>query len=467
MASAWWRRFHARHLAGEGGVLELLPIAVPMFLSSVFDMLQMMIDRVFLAHVGKVQQAAAMSGGVTSWMCLCLFAGMIGYSSALVAQYCGAGARDDAARVFWQAIRLSFLCYPLVLLVDFLVANCTPVFSGHSPLEQALETRYFWYMAFGSILALVRFALGSFFAGIGRTGIVMAANAVAMVVNVVANWALIFGHCGFPALGLDGAAIGTLVSGALMCAMLAAAFLKVAGSPEYRGSGAAARRRDAGLLAKLVRYGLPQGVENLLGCMSFVVLVTSFHRYGEDMAAATTIAFNWDGMSFHPLLGIQVGVTTLVGRAMGRERPDVAARVGHSGFKVGLAYAFFMVAVFSAVPQLLVGIFTPDGEDLDYAKVREYAVPMLRLVGLYLVTDAVQLMSAGVLRGAGDTFWSMVITMCRDWTVAASVLVCVHLLGLGPMQTWTAFVGTVVVCSVPLFLRYRSGKWKTLRIIKD
>lgn len=467
MEDTCWRRFHARHLAGDGGILALLPIAVPMFVSNVFDMLQMMVDRLFLAHVGKVHQAAAMSGGVTSWMCICLFAGMIGYSSALVAQYCGAGSREDAVRVFWQAIRLSVLCYPLVLLVDFLVAGCSPVFSGHSPLETELETRYFWYMAFGSILAPLRTALASFFAGIGRTRVVMVANAVAMVVNVVANWALIFGHFGLPALGLDGAAIGTLVSGTVMTAILAVEFCKVVRSPEYRAAGAGARRWDGGLLGKLVRYGLPQGVEGLLGCMSFVVLVTSFHRYGEDMAAATTIAFNWDGMCFHPLFGIQVGVTTLVGQALGRERPDVAARVGHSGFKVGLAFALFMVAVFSAMPQLLVGVFTPDGEGLDYAKVREYAVPMLRLVGLYLVTDAVQLMSAGVLRGAGDTFWSMVITMCRDWAVAATVLVCVHCLNCGPMQTWAAFVGMVVVCSVPLFLRYRSGKWKTLRIIKD
>ncbi len=456
--------FKKNHFYGPGGIMELLPIAIPMFLSSMFDMLMMLIDRLFLSHVGIVHQAAAMGGGMTSWMCVTLFVGVVGYASALVAQYYGAGQRQNCVSVVWQALRLSAISYPIVLLAGFLVIRYAKVFDAHSTLERTLETRYFWYMAFGSIISLSRFALGSFFSGIGRTRIILIANSIALFVNVIANWLLIFGHCGFPRMELDGAAIGTLLSGSATVLVLATAFFLMTRLPEYRGHKLRAFNKDH--LWKLIRYGVPQGTENLLAMIAFVVMIANFHRYGDDMAAATTIAFNWDGLSFHPLIGIQVAVTTLVGQAMGKEKPELAVRVSYSGFKVAIVYAACMVVTYMSIPHLLVGFFTPESSGLDYTQVRTYAIPMLRLVGFYLITDAVQMISSAVLRGAGDTFWSMVITFCRDWGMAAIILVCVHQLDFGPLQTWTALVVMAVLFSAPMFIRYKIGHWKKLRIIK-
>ncbi|MBR4673115.1 MAG: MATE family efflux transporter [Victivallales bacterium] len=454
-----------KHFYGPGGILELLPIAIPMFLSSMFDMLMMLIDRLFLSHVGIVHQAAAMGGGMTSWMCVTLFAGVVGYSSALVAQYYGAGQRQNCVSVVWQAFRLSLISYPLVLLSGYVVLHYGKVFDAHSTLERGLETRYFWYMAFGSIISLLRFALGSFFSGIGRTRVILIANSIALFVNIIANWLLIFGHWGLPRLELDGAAIGTLLSGVSNVLVLAVAFFLSTHLPEYRNPKLRAFNKDH--LWKLIRYGVPQGVENLLAMIAFVVMIANFHRYGDDMAAATTIAFNWDGLSFHPLIGIQVAVTTLVGQAMGKEKPELAVRVTRSGFKVAITYAACMVVTYMTFPRLLVGFFTPESSGLDYTQVREYAIPMLRLVGFYLITDAVQMISSAALRGAGDTFWSMVIIFCRDWGTATVILICVHLLGFGPLQTWTALVVMAVLFSAPIFLRYKMGHWKKLRIIKQ
>ena len=125
-----------------------------------------------------------------------------------------------------------------------------------------------------------------------------------------------------------------------------------------------------------------------------------------------------------------------------------------------------MVVTYMSIPHLLVGFFTPESSGLDYTQVREYAIPMLRLVGFYLITDAVQMISSAVLRGAGDTFWSMVIIFCRDWGTASVIVICVHLLAFGPLQTWTALVVMAVLFSAPIFLRYKLGHWKKLRIIK-
>ena len=361
--------FKKNHFYGPGGILELLPIAIPMFFSNMFDMLMMLIDRLFLSHVGIVHQAAAMGGGVTSWMCVTLFVGVVGYASPLVAQYYGAGQRKNCVSVIWQAVRLSLLSYPLVLLIGYLVLRFGDVFGSHSELERTLETRYFWYMSFGTIISLMRFAFGSFFSGIGRTRVLLLANSVALFVNIFANWLLIFGHWGLPRLELDGAAIGTLLSGGSTLAILIGTFFVMTRLPEYRGHKL--RALNKGQLWKLIRYGVPQGIENLLAMVAFVVMIANFHRFGDDMAAATTIAFNWDSVSFHPLIGIQVAVTTLVGQAMGKENPELAARVTRSGFKVGIAYAACMVVTYMSIPRLLVGVFTPESSGLDYTQVRE------------------------------------------------------------------------------------------------
>lgn len=456
---------HKKHFDGPGGILELLPIAIPMFLSSMFDMLMMFIDRLFLSHVGVVHQAAAMSGGITSWMVVSFFVGIVGYSSTLTAQYFGAGQKYNCVRMVKQALWCAIVSYPLILLVDCLV-NISPVFSGHSELEQTLERRYFWYMAFGSVNALARFVFGSFFTGIGRTKVLMAANIVALVVNVVANWILIFGHLGCPALGLDGAAIGTIMSGAAAALLLMAAYWRTRRHPEWE-DGRNPPLFEVDKLYKLVRYGLPQGGENVLGMVCFVFLVASFHSYGDDMAAATTIAFNWDSFSFHPLIGIQVAVSTLVGQAMGAGLPDRAVRVAHSGFKVAVAYAACMLILFVCCTRALVGVFTPESSGLDYTQVREYAVPMLRLAGLYLLTDALLLIASGTLRGAGDTFWCMVIHFTNNVMMTIVIMLCVHILRLPPLRVWMYFVIMGALSSATILARYKYGSWKTLRIIEN
>lgn len=462
--SKFFSKFHERFVEGPGGLAELMPIAIPMFFSSMFDMLMMFIDRLFLSRVGVVHQAAAMSGGTASWMVTSFFVGIVGYSSALIAQYHGAGQKHNCVRMVNQALLLSAVFYPLILLTDYIVM-LTPVFSGHSPEESVLEIRYFWYMAGGSILALLRFTFGSFFSGIGKTKAIMLGNFAALFVNIFANWVLIFGHLGFPALGLDGAAIGTILSALSATLILAITYFRTKRKAAWHDNNPHGFDREK--MLKLLRYGLPQGGENVLGMIGFVFLVSAFHSYGNDVAAATTVCFNWDSCSFHPVLGIQVGVTTLVGRYMGQENPKLALRAAHSGFFAAIFYTGCMLLLFLAFTHQLVNVFTPDTAGLDYTGVRQYAIPMLRLCGLYLMTDAIMIISGGVLRGAGDTFWSMIIHLTNSLIMSGIVVFCVRKLEMPPLQVWLYFVIMGMLSSSTLFTRYLMGRWQKLRIIAD
>jgi len=130
--------FEEKHFGGAGGIAELLPIAVPMLLFSMFDMLMMFVDWLFLARTGVVHQAATMAGGITSWMLVSFFVGIVSYASPLTAQYFGANQTSNCIVMMKQALLIGVCSYPRVLGIDRLV-SISPVFNMHSELEQMLE----------------------------------------------------------------------------------------------------------------------------------------------------------------------------------------------------------------------------------------------------------------------------------------------------------------------------------------
>ncbi|MHC4253017.1 MAG: MATE family efflux transporter, partial [Planctomycetota bacterium] len=192
-----------------GGVAELLVIALPMVVSHACETTMMFVDRLFLAQLGPQYMSASMAGGLTCFTFMTFFLGLIGYSNALVAQNLGAGRKDRCAVAATQALIVAVCAYPIVLacipLGEFMFRA-----TGIAPEQLAPQLEYFRILMFGTVLGLLRSAVSSFFCGVGRTRPVMVSAAIAMVVNIGMNWVLIFGKLGFPALGIKGAAIGTL-----------------------------------------------------------------------------------------------------------------------------------------------------------------------------------------------------------------------------------------------------------------
>lgn len=460
--SSFLQTFKQRHYHGPGGIGALLPIAIPMVLSSVFDTTMTFVDRLFLAHVGKEHIAACMSGGITSWLCLTLFVGLINYSSTLVAHHYGAKRFSECPKVVFQALRLAVCSYPLALLASFFAAKTFEV-PGHDQVQLHLERIYFWYMAFGGILALFRAAFAAFFAGIGKTKVIMQANALALVVNIIGNYVLIFGKFGFPALGIAGAAIGTLLASACMSGTLAFSFWRHVRKAPFHGEAMTAF--DWRNLKVLLRFGSPNGLENFLGMASFVAINSALHSYGADAAAATTIVFSWDMVMFFPMIGLQIAVSTLVGQNLGAGDIPSAERSAHSGFKLALSYSTLGVLAFCSIPHLLVSVFTPDIPGVNYEIARSLAIPMLRAASIYLLFDGVMLVAAGALRGAGDTLAVMLITTNIHWISAGMALASVHYFKWPPLTAWFCLVLSIMVGSLVLVWRYKQGRWKHIKML--
>jgi MATE family multidrug resistance protein len=457
--------FLQRHLEGEGGIKALLPLALPMVVVQSFDTVMMFLGRLFMGRLGPEYIAATLSGGLTAFLVQTFFIGLVGYVGTLTAHAWGAKRGRDCPRIIGQGLLLGLLAWPLIVALSFLVVRLFTV-TGHDPAQVREETRYFWILVGGSVFSLLRSALAGFFVGIGRPRILIWANSAALVTTVGLSWLLIFGHLGFPALKTTGGALAIVAGSAMMCLVLAVAFWRELRKPEF----AAARfslRPDLAILRRLLRFGGPSGIEFFLTLAAFTLVVVLLHGYGKDTAAAVSIVFSWDLVSFIPMIGVQIGVMTLVGQYMGAGNPAAAERAVYSGLKLAFSYAAVVMVLFLAIPQVLVGLFIPADAQLDYARVAPLAVVMLKFMVLYIFSDGMTLVFSGGLRGAGDTAWTMVAGITINWLMALAVWLSVKQFALPPLVTWLIFVATVMGMGIVFWLRFRYGKWKSIRVLGD
>jgi MATE family multidrug resistance protein len=378
-----------------------------------------------------------------------------------VAQNYGANRKSACSKTVTQGLILAVLAWPFMLALAPVIMRSFSLL-GHGPVQIALETEYFKIIILGSIFSLLRAALAGFFSGLGRTRAIMIANAAGLVVNLSLNYVLIFGKFGFPEMRMSGAALSMIIANVVMFCVLLGFYLRPTIAREFKIFKSF--RYDPALMKVLVRYGSPCGIEFFLNMAAFTLVVNLFHSYGPDVAAAVTIAFNWDLVAFLPMIGVQVAVLSLVGQGLGAGNPLVAERAAYSGLKVAWTYALIMMFLFLTIPGILVGVFIPQ-TGVVHSQVAPLAKTLLMLASIYTLADATLLVFSGALRGGGDTLWAMYISVGLHWVMAGLTALFIKWLHTDPVTAWAIFVCSIVVMSVAFFLRFRMGQWKKFRVI--
>jgi len=457
--------FFKKYFSGyhePGGIGEVLTLALPMIISTACDGVMTFTDRLFLARVGSEQMNAAMGGGVTFQMLTFFFVGLTGYATALVAQYYGAGERSNTTKAAFQAIIISVLAWPVVMLVKPL-AFIYFDFMKFPESQLGYQVEYLNILVWGAIFSLLRYTLGCFFTGIGKTRIVMSATLVAMLVNVVLDYILIFGKLGLPAMGIKGAALATITGNMTAALVLLSVYF---GKTNRLSFGVMKSFRfDFGIMKKLIYYGSPAGFELFLNFVAFTTMIAMFHSRGDAVATATTIMFNWDLVSFIPLLGIEIAVTSLAGRYMGAGKPETARHAAISAIKTGIFYSIVILALFVFIPEQLVMVFHPEEPSAVFDAAVPIAVAMVRIAALYVLVEAVVVALVGALRGAGDTHFTMIISVTAHWMFIPILYLSMYVLKLSVPFSWFLMVLFFLVFSMVLILRFRSGKWKKIKVI--
>lgn len=433
----------------------LLKMALPMVVSQGAFAIMIFTDRWFMAQYSPTHMAATLGGGVAWYFTLSLFNGILAYATALVAQYLGAGELHKCSKVVTQGILLSLACIPAFILLTWVLRNMF-AWMGHAPEQVALEETYYTIMTLFSGLMLVRTCLSCFFSGIGRTHVVMVCDVLGVFFNIPLTWALAFGHLGLPALGIAGAAWGSVISMGFAIILYALFYLARHNREQFRI--AASLVFDRGITRRYLRLGFPSGMEMFLNIAAFNLFLLMFQSYGIPEAAAATIVFNWDILSFVPLLGLNIAVMSLIGRFVGAGDMTRTNEVTTSGYILGIGYSLLLATTFILLRDQLVEVFIfyeDQAEDIR-------ALARFMMIGLscYVLCEGVLQVAAGVLRGAGDTRWVMWASVALHWSMLVTQFFVIKVWGYGPRVAWLGFVLMVLAISVVFLGRLWSNKWR-------
>ncbi len=434
---------------------ELIEIAIPMVVSQGAFAVMIFTDRFFMSQISPTHMAASLGGGVASFFCLSLFIGVLSYANALVAQYYGSEQYAKCSRVVTQGMILCVMSLPLLFLISFFVSDLFEGM-GHDPLQADLEKKYFLVLMWGSFFSLSKTCIASFFSGIGQTRKIMIADTLGVALNIPLTYLLIFGGFGFPEMGIVGAGIGTIIG--TLFTLVIFIFFYFGRSIRDRYHVLRSAVFDKGILSRFLRLGFPSGLEMFLNVAAFNLFLLMFQSYGIAEGASAAIVFNWDILSFVPLIGLNIAIISLIGRHVGSGNMDKANEVIASGFMLGLGYSAILAIVFVLFRESLVDIFIVS--PVDHQEIRELSSFMMVGLGSYVMADAVILVAGGVLRGAGDTRWLMVASVALHWIMLIAQYAVIKVFEYGPKASWIIFVGMIISIAAVYVLRLTGQKWR-------
>jgi MATE family multidrug resistance protein len=363
----------------------------------------------------------------------------------------------------WQGIHLAILAGVLFVAIvpaaPFLIS-----LGGHSDALQDLEVKYLQCLAFAAMPMLIMAAINGLFSGRGQTWTVLGIEAFGTGVNVLLALLLIFGYGAIPELGITGAGIAT-VMGSWASALLAVAlFLR----PRLRRAFGtlAGWPLDRALFGRLLRFGGPAGLQMFLDVFVFFLFTQMVGRLGDDAMGATTLTVRLNMVAFLPLLGLGQAVSILVGQRLGGDRPDLAEKSAYTGLRWAFGYVCVVALIYLTIPQLLVSIFAGAHETGDFARVAAIVPNLLICVAIYTLADAVNLTFAYALRGAGDTRFVSLLTFAVAWPVMVVPTFVAVWLDASVYWAWAFATAHIVAMAVCFLWRFRTGKWKTMRVIE-
>jgi MATE family multidrug resistance protein len=449
----------------ENGYRQVLKIAIPLALSMGSVAIMLFVDRMFLTWHSAEAVAASMPAGMLNFALMTLFMGTAGYTSTFVAQYQGAGLHKRIGPTVWQGIYISLIGGTLILaLVPF--AGIFFRFVGHDAAVRENEIVYFRILTLGAMPFIASAAIAGFYSGRGKAWPIMWVNVFASAINATMDYVLIFGHWGFPELGIRGAAIATVISASAQLLIYLALLSRPENNNQYLSF--AGWRFERALFARLMKFGLPNGLQFFINMIGLTVFILLMGRLGAVSLAATNIAINVNILAFLPMIGVGIAISVLVGQSLGRDRPDLAERSVSAGAHICFIYMATAAALYWFAPGIFLSLFAARADAESFAEIRPIAVVGLRFVAVFSLFDTLDIIFSSALKGAGDTRFIMSVALLVSTVVLViPSFIALVLLEAGIAWGWGILTAYIIVLGFTFLFRYKGGKWKSMRVTKE
>lgn len=429
------------------------PSLIEMMLTNFTQMLSMIM-------VGRLSPEAVATVGLTNqpfFLFLALFMTLNVGTTVIVARSIGAGNVEEANRAAGQSFLLNIALAIVTIALSYAFAGDLLRMMGGTEdvVTHGLTYAKIIFLSIG--FTTISLALTATLRGAGDTRTPMKINVAANILVVVIGFPLIYGVPGFEGMGVTGAAVATLLS--QFVSMVWVIAVMFSGKYAVRLSFAHLVRLDRSMVGRICSIGLPSAAEQIVARLGFLVFVKIAASFGTIAVAATQIAFSIFGLSFMPGVAFAIAASTLVGQALGAERPELAEKYGWQVRKLGIYVAGAIGVGFIAFAPYIMMLYTTEPEIIEKGALA------IRIMGFIQISQATQFILSGALRGAGDTKYPLYSTIIGVWVfrVTLSVLF-IYGFGMDLYGIWLAAAADQFVRSVLIYRRFQKGAWKTVRV---
>ena len=427
-----------------------IDMAWPAIVESFFVAFAGLIDSLMVSSLGS---SAVASVGLTTqpkFLGLALFFALNVAISALVARRRGEQRQDSANEILCTAVL--FILVAAIILSIGLVTFADPImnFCGSTADTHEGAVSYFRIIMGGMIFNCIQMGINSAQRGAGNTKITMRTNVTSNTINIILNYLLINGHFGFPALGIQGAALATVSGTVVACMMSIASIMKKEDFISIPYIMSHKIKPTAAAFLNLIKVGYSVFFEQVLMRIGFMLTAIMAAGQGTDAMAAHQVGMNIMGLSFSFGDGLQSTAVALIGRSMGAENPDLARESGRTCRLVGIYY-------FGAS-----GLYHLFFREEHIVAI---GVNIMHVIIFVVIFQICQVIYMGCLRGAGDTLYTAIAS-----TISVTIIRTVvsylfgYTLGFGIIGIWMGVLGDQISRFIFATVRFKQGKWVQIKI---
>ena len=437
---------------------DVMKIVWPSMLEGFLVALVTMFDGIQVSSIGNDANSAVTITKQPIFLMISFITAINIALTAIVSRRFGEKNQEAVNRTMYEGIKISAIVG--VLLSVIFCVLCEPACKLMGATVNTLEyaKTYLFIISAGFIFNSLRLTINACQRGIGKTKISMWTNLVANVVNVCLNYVLINGHFGFPQLGIAGAAIATVVGNAvafiisLTTILLPNGYLRLSFKEFFKV--------DYEALANVGRILPSTLLDQLLIRFGFIIFALIVNYLGDDATYVHGVCQDINSLMFTLADGFAIGTAAIVGHRLGEKRKDLALVYA----KVSMIISFMcavLVSIFVVTCRgMLIGLYKPETEYREQA-----AKTILLIASLMMLPQNTSWVMTGILRGAGDTKYTAIVSLvCIVFVRPVSAVLLCYPIGLGVIGAWIGMIFDQVVRLILNTRRFRQRKWLQIKV---
>ena len=446
----------------EGGLARpLFRLAWPIVMLQVLQVAYNVADTLWLGRLSADAVGALSLAFPLVFLMISIAGGFTAAGSILVAQYTGARSEGSAGEVAGQTLSFVGLLSVVLGAVGFAFTDAMLGLLPSSPATGIeivpLAADYMRVFFLGMPFLFGFFVFEALMRGYGNTRTPMRLMLVSVVLNVVLDPILIFGWLGFPALGIEGAALATVFSRGVATALGLYVLFVAGAGPDV---SLAHLVPDPGYIRDIVRLGVPTALEQSTSALAMITLTAMVVTFAPPVVAAYGLGNRLVSIVFLPAMGLGRATNTMVGQNLGARKADRAERAVHFATLASVVVLLGAALVAALVPEPIVGAFLTTGTPDALATIA-YASDYLRIRSVEFVFIGVLQVLLGAFRGAGNTKTALAFSLVALWIGRVpTVYYLAFVAGFGPRGVWIGMALGHVVGAVAAGAWFTRGTWK-------